>query len=88
MQVTNEVASDKTSALKESIPQMLAVIHRVARLSCDYVKRRGPAYPRMMEGMDRDLTQVIEDFDRAMAAESLRLANKTSKLSFSQSVNI
>src|SRR5258706_4800619 len=41
----------------------------------------------MIEEMDRELTKVIEDFDRAMNFEALRLANETSKLSFSQSVD-
>ena len=48
----------------------------------------GPAYPEMIEEVDRELTKVIEDFDRAMNFEALRLANETSKPSFSQSVNI
>ena len=48
----------------------------------------GPAYPEMIEEVDRELTKVIEDFDRAMNFEALRLANETSKRSFSQSVNI
>ena len=43
----------------------------------------GPGYPEMIEEMDRELTKVIEDFDRAMNYEALRLANETSKLSFS-----
>jgi len=48
----------------------------------------GPAYPKMIEEMDIELTKVIEDFDRAMNFEALRLANnETSKLSFSQSVD-
>src|SRR5882757_6805439 len=42
----------------------------------------GPAYPEMIEEMDRELTNVIEDFDRAMNLESLRLANEASKLLF------
>ena len=42
----------------------------------------GPAYPEMIEEMERELTEVIEDFDRAMNFEALRLANETSKLSF------
>ncbi len=42
----------------------------------------GPAYPEMIEEIDRELTKVIEDFDRAMYFEVLRLANETSKLSF------
>jgi len=40
-----------------------------------------------MEEMDRELTRIIEDFDRAMNFEALRLANETSKLSFSQYVD-
>src|SRR5258706_145793 len=46
-----------------------------------------PTYPEMIEYMERELTKVIEDFDRAMSFETLRLANETSKLSFSQSVH-
>ena len=47
----------------------------------------GPAYPEMIEEMDRELTMVLVEFDRAMNFETLRLANETSKLSFSQSVD-
>ncbi len=47
----------------------------------------GPAYPEMIEEIDRELTKVIEEFDCAMNYETLRLANETSKLSFSQSVD-
>ena len=47
----------------------------------------GPAYPEMIEEIDRELAKVIEEFDRAMSFEALRLANETSKLSFSQSVD-
>ena len=43
----------------------------------------GPAYPEMLEEMERELNNVIEDFDRAVYVEALRLANETSKLSFS-----
>ena len=46
----------------------------------------GPEYPEMIEEMDRELTMVLEEFDRAMNFEILRLANETSKLPFSQSV--
>ena len=48
----------------------------------------GPAYPNMIEEMDKELTKVIEDFDRAVNVEVLHLANETSKLSFSQSVDV
>ena len=44
----------------------------------------GPANPEMIEEMDRELTKVIDDFDRAVNVEALRLANETSsKLYFS-----
>ncbi len=46
-----------------------------------------PAYLEMIEEVDRELTKVIEDFDRAMNFEALRIVNETSKLSFSQSGN-
>ena len=42
----------------------------------------GPAYPEMIEEIDRELTKVIEDFDRAVYVEGLRLADETSKFSF------
>ena len=47
----------------------------------------GPAYPEMIEEMDRELNNIIDDFDRAVYVEALRLANETSKLSLSQSVD-
>ena len=42
----------------------------------------GPTHLEMIEEIDRELTKVIEDFDRAMNFEALRLANESSKLSF------
>ena len=48
----------------------------------------GPTYQEMIEEIDRELTRVIEDFDRAVGVEALRLANETSKLPVSQFVNI
>ena len=47
----------------------------------------GPAYPEMIKEMEKELAEVIEDFDRAMNFEALRMTNETSKLSFSQSVD-
>ncbi len=47
----------------------------------------GPTYPEMIEEIDGELTEVIEDLDHAMNFEALRLANETSKLSFSHSVD-
>ena len=46
----------------------------------------GPAYSEMIEKVDREITKVIEDYDRAMNFEGLRLAFETSKLSLSQFV--
>ena len=45
----------------------------------------GPAYSEMIEEIDKELTIVIEDFDRAMNFEAL--ANETSKSSISQTVD-
>ena len=50
-------------------------------------KRGGPAYQEMIEEMDRELNNIIDDFDRAVNVEALRQANETSKLSFSQFVD-
>ena len=47
----------------------------------------GPSYPEMIEEMDKELTKMIDDFDRAMNFETLRLANEISKLSFFQSID-
>ena len=47
----------------------------------------GPSYQEMMEEMDGELTKIIEDFDRAINFEALRIVNETSKLSFPQSVD-
>ena len=41
----------------------------------------------MIDEIDRELNSVIEDFDRAVYVEALRLANEISELSFSQSVD-
>jgi hypothetical protein len=103
--VFDEIVSEETEILKELIPRMFEVMHRVAKLSCDYVKRGrwsspwldkllrtaarriGGPYPEMIEEMERELNEVIEDFDRAVNVEALRLAHETSKLPFSQSVD-
>jgi len=39
----------------------------------------GLVRPEKIEQMNEELTKVIEDFDRAMNVEALRLAKKTSK---------
>ena len=47
----------------------------------------GPLYQEMIEEMNRELNDVIEDFDCAVYVEALHLANETSKLSLSQSID-
>ena len=39
--VADEIVSEETEILKELIPRMFEVMYRVAKLSCDYVKRGG-----------------------------------------------
>jgi hypothetical protein len=44
----------------------------------------GLVHPPTIEEMERELTKVIEDFDRAVNVEALRLAKETGKHSISQ----
>jgi len=37
----------------------------------------GLVYPEIIEEMERELAKAIEDFDRAVDVEALRLAKKT-----------
>ena len=37
--VADEIVSEETEILEKLIPRMVEVMHRVARVSCDYVKR-------------------------------------------------
>jgi len=39
----------------------------------------GPVHPEKIEEMDKELTEVIEDFDSAVDVEALRLPKETSK---------
>ena len=45
----------------------------------------GPAYLETIEEMDKELTKTIEDFDRAVNVEALRLAKEAGKRSLSHS---
>ncbi len=47
----------------------------------------GPAYTKMIEDMDRELSSIIEDFDRTVNVHTFCLVNESSKLSISQYVN-
>ena len=44
----------------------------------------GPIRPESIEDMDSELTKVIEDFDRAVNVEALRLAKESGKHALSQ----
>jgi len=44
-----------------------------------------PLRPEVIEEMDRELTKAIEDFDRAVNVEALRLAKETGNHELSQS---
>ena len=39
----------------------------------------GLAHPQRIEEMNKELNKVIEDFDRAMSVETLRLVKENSK---------
>jgi Cdc6-like AAA superfamily ATPase len=47
----------------------------------------GSAYQEAIEEMDRELTKVIEDFDRAVNVEALRRTKETGEHSLSQSLD-
>ena len=104
--VAAEIVGEETEILEKTIPRMFEVMQKVARFSCDYVKRGrfgrespflgwqvlmiaertvgGLVRPEKTEEVDEELTRVIEDFDRAVNVEALRLAKETGKHSLSQ----
>jgi len=49
--------------------------------------RGGAVHSEEIKEMDRELTSVIEDFDRAVNVEALRIAKETGKHALSQSDN-
>jgi len=99
--VPDEIVYEETEILEKTIPRMFEVMQRVAKFSCDYVRRErsgsqspgldskllmiaertlgGLVHPERTEEMGEELTKVIQDFDRAVNVEALRLANETSK---------
>ena len=44
--VADEIVSDETEILKEFIPRMYEVMHKVAKLSCEYVRHGMWSSPR------------------------------------------
>jgi hypothetical protein len=103
--VAEEIVCEETDILEKIIPRMFEVMHRVAKVSCDYVRHGrwspngicmhvliivartagGPAYQEKLEEMDRELTGVIEDFNRAVNVEALRRTKETGEDSLPQS---
>ena len=93
--VADEIVCEETDILEKIIPRMFDVMHRVARFLCNYVRhgrRRfvnligpdnrtagGPTDQETIEEMDEGLTNVIEDFGRAVDVEALRFAKETGK---------
>lgn len=91
--VADEIVCKETEILERIIPRMFDVMQRVAKASCDYVKRgkrscfglnnvgdssgRTAGGPGAIEEIERELTKVIEDFDRAVNVEALRLVKET-----------
>jgi hypothetical protein len=106
--VVDEIVGEETDILERVIPRMFRVMEKVAKFSCDYVKRGrfgrnsplldlavallmsvartvgGLVNPETIGEMDKELTKVIEDFDRAVNVEALRLAKETGTHSLSQ----
>jgi hypothetical protein len=98
--IADEIGDEETEILEKTISQMFRVMEKVAKCSCDYVKRgrfggqsaflnsqmlmiaertlSGLTHPQKIEEMSKELTKVIEDFDRAMNVEALRLAKENS----------
>ena len=103
--VVDEIVYEETGILEKTIPHMFEVMQKVAKFSCEYVKRGrlggylsvpgrqmlmipvrtvgGLVHSKKIEEMEKELMKVIEDFDRAVNVEALRLAKKTSKRSLS-----
>ena len=55
--VAEEIVSDQRDILKELIPRMFQVMHKVAKLSCDYVKRGRWSCPRFGNIMADDRSE-------------------------------
>ncbi len=107
--VVDEIVCEETEILEKIIPRMFEVTEKVAKISCDYVKRGrfcrqssfidlamltsvartvgGPVNSETLGDMDKELARVIEDFDRAVNVEALRLVKETGTHSLSQSDN-
>ena len=62
--------------------------HSLALTGVDDRTAGGLTYRETIEEMDRELTEVIEDFGRAVDVEALRLAKETGKHFSSQPDNV
>ena len=100
--VVDKLVCEEMDLLEDIIPRMYEVMHKVANVSCDYVKSGrqlpdvlwlvliiaagGSTYREMIGEMDRVLMRVVEDFDRMVNVEALRQTKETRKHSFSRSL--
>jgi len=82
--------------LEHIIPRMYEVMHKVAKVSCDYVKCGwspdartvgGSTYRETIGEVDRELKRFVEDFNRAVNVDALRRTKETGKHSFSDSLD-
>ena len=48
-QTADEIVSEETKILKELTPRMFEVMHKVAKISCSYVKRGRWSFPQFDE---------------------------------------
>ena len=74
-QVADDNVSEEKEILKELIPQMFEVMYRVAKLSCDYVKRGRWSSPRLEKSVliiaarttgDPPYPEIIGEIDKAL----------------------
>jgi hypothetical protein len=73
--VANEIVSEETEILKELIPRMFEVMHRVAKFSCLYVKRGRwscPGFEQLLiiavkTGGGSGYVEIMEEMERELA---------------------
>ena len=74
-QVADDNVSEEKEILKELIPRMFEVMYRVAKLSCDYVKRGRWSSPRFEKSVliiaarttgDPPYPEIIGEIDKAL----------------------
>ena len=100
-ELADEIICEETDLLEKIIPRMFEVVHRVAKYVCAYVidgRRISPGFDKIEVGtvggranleaireIEIDLTNIVEDFARALNVEDIHLAKKNGKHSRFQS---